>query len=122
MAGRRQSIIENPFHGSLRRERLNEARQYRADMIRIVRHVRVEERLDDDLERESRHIAREIPVFTILPAGDRAFGILDHPTAIRADPLAVKSRLCEPALTSPEIAFARHKPISDEAMEERRSQ
>ena len=88
-------------------------------MIRIVRNVGIEERLDDDLEREPRHVFRDVAVFAVLPIRDRALRVVDPDVAVRADSLAVKRRLGQASLASPEVAFASDKPVADESMKER---
>src|ERR1043165_8328762 len=92
--------------------------KYRRDGACVVRNGGVEKCLDNDLHRETRHVARDVAPFTGPPTRNRAFRILDHHVAVRADALPVKSRLGQASLTSPEVPFASHQSIANEAMEE----
>src|SRR5215216_4474116 len=72
--GCRQTIVENPFERGLRREGLGYAREHFADVIRVIRNVGVEECLDDDPQRQSVHVTRQISSFAGLPTGDGVLG------------------------------------------------
>jgi len=91
-------------------------------MIRVVRDVGIEERLDDDLKRQSRHVARQVSSFTGLPTGYRSLRVLHHHIAVRADPLPVKGGLGQASLASPEVALAGYQTISNQTMKERRAE
>ena len=91
-------------------------------MIGIVRNVRIEERLHDDLKRKPCHVACEIALFAILPSGYRAPRVLHHHVTVRTDPLPVKRGLRETSLSPPEVTFTRYETIANETMEKRRSQ
>ncbi len=122
MAGRGQAIVEDPFQRRLRSKRLHEFRKYLTDVFGIVRNVRIEKRLDDDLQRETRHVACEVTPFAAFPLCNRALGILNHHIAVRADALPVKRGLGQAPLPPPEVAFARYQSIANQTMEERRAQ
>ena len=76
----------------------------------VARHVGVEEGFGDDLQRHL-HLFLHVAVLAVGPPLHHPLGGLNHHRAVGVDPLAVKGRLRESPLASPEVPFAGEQPF-----------
>ena len=77
-----------------------------AHLVRIAGHIRVEQRLAHDLQRDAHHLLMDVAFFAGPPVFQRALRVAHHGFRIGGDARAVKRRLRQPPLPQPETVFA----------------
>ena len=122
VSGCGQAIVQDPFQRRLRSKRFRHLREHLSDFVGFSGNVRIEERLDYNLERETQYVAMNITLLTFTPRSDHTACIVDHHVRIGADSLPMKCGLREASLPFPDFAFAGQQPLADEALKKRRPQ
>jgi hypothetical protein len=100
-------------------KRFDDLRQHPTDLVRVGRHVGIEESLYDNLQSQPHHVAMNVPLLIRLPIRNRSLCEVHHHIAVRVDPLTMKSRLGKPTLALPFVVFAGQQSITDEALKKR---
>jgi hypothetical protein len=91
------------------------------ELLAVGTELGAEESASDDLERELRHLGRDVDGRPArrdrAEALEHCGGRLDHHVGERGDPFAVKRWLDQLALAPPEIAVAEHQPLAGDALQ-----
>jgi hypothetical protein len=81
---------------------------------RVACNVRAEESARNDVERQTHHVYVQVSHLTRFPCCKHPVGALDHLLGVDGDAVTVERGLRQAALPTPEVAFAREEPITND--------